>query len=229
MAAYDLEEQEQIAEIKAWWKQYGNRLVNVATVIALVVIVWQGWNWYHRNQSGQASMIYGALQKAVQEKDTQKVKAASGELLEKFGRTPYAVLGALTSAKAMVEAGDAQTAKAQLLWAAEHAKDELRDLARLRAAAVLLDEKTYDQALKQLEGASSPAFEIRFQEMRGDIFAAQGKRTEAVAAFQMAQTKLGELEKSGKTGGAGLEWQGQSNAIFRDLIAQKIDALGGGK
>ena len=229
MAAYDLEEQEQLAEIKAWWKQYGNRLVNVATVVALIVIAWQGWNWYQRNQVGQASVVYGVLQKAVQEKDTQRIKAASGELLEKFSRTPYAVLGALTSAKAMVEAGDAQTAKAQLLWAAEHAKDELRDLARLRAAAVLLDEKAYDQALAQLDGASGPAFEIRFLDMRGDILVAQDKKADAVSAYRTALTKLDELEKSGKSGGAGLEWQGESNAIFRDLIGQKIDALGGSK
>ena len=229
MAAYDLEEQEQLAEIKAWWKQYGNRLVNVATVVALVVIAWQGWNWYQRNQVGQASVVYGVLQKAVQEKDTQRIKAASGELLEKFSRTPYAVLGALTSAKAMIEAGDAQTAKAQLLWASEHAKDELRDLARLRAAAALLDEKAYDQALAQLGAASGPAFEVRFQDMRGDILAAQGKKAEAVSAYQAALTKLGDLEKNGTSGGAGLEWQGDSNAIFRDLIGQKIDALGGGK
>lgn len=72
-------------------------------------------------------MIYGVLQKVVQDKDTQRIKAASGELIEKFGRTSYASLGALSSAKAMVEAGDSQTAKAQLLWVVDHAKDELRD------------------------------------------------------------------------------------------------------
>lgn len=229
MAAYDLEEQEQIAEVKAWWKQYGNRLINAATVIALVAAAWFGWNAYQRNQSAGASMVYGALQQAVQEKDTQRIKAASGELIEKFGRTAYAPLGALASAKAMVEAGDPQTAKAQLLWAVEHAKDEVRDLARLRAAALMLDEKAYDAALKQLEGASGPAFEVRFLDMRGDILAAQGKKSEAVSAYQAALGKLGELEKSGKSAGAGQEWQGQSNAVFRDLIEQKIDALGGGK
>ena len=229
MAAYDLEEQEQIAEIKAWWKQYGNRLVNAATVIALLVIAWQGWNWYQRNQSGQASMIYSVLQKAVQDKDTQKIKAASGELLEKFGRTTYASLGALVSAKAMIETGDAQTAKAQLLWVVEHAKDELRDIARLRVAALLLDEKSYEQALKQLEGAGGPAFDVRFQDMRGDVLSAQGKKSEAVAAYQSALSKLGELEKSAQGAGAGRDWQGQSNAVFRELITQKIDALGGAK
>ena len=229
MAAYDLEEQEQIAEIKAWWKLYGNRLLNAATVIALVVIAWQGWNWYQRNQSGQASMVYGVLQQAVQEKDTQRIKAASGELIEKYGRTTYAHLGALSSAKAMIDAGDAQTAKAQLLWAAEHATAELRDLARLRAATLLLDEKEYEQALKQLEEAPVPAFEIRFQDTRGDILSAQGKKAEALAAYQAALTRLGEQEKGGKNSGTGQDWQAQASAVSRDLISQKIDALGGGK
>jgi predicted negative regulator of RcsB-dependent stress response len=229
MAAYDLEEQEQLAEIKAWWKQYGNRLVNVATVVALIAVAWQGWNWYQRNQMGQASVVYGVLQQAVLAKDTQRIKAASGELLEKFSATPYAVLGALNSAKAMIEAGDAQSAKAQLLWAAEHGKEELRDLARLRSAAVLLDEKAYDQALAQLNGASSASFEIRFLDMRGDILAAQGKKAEAAASFRTVLNKLDELGKSGQSGGAGTERQGASNSILHNLIEQKIDALGGGK
>ena len=191
------------------------------------MIAWQGWNWYQRKQTGEASVIYGALQQAVATKNTQQIKAASGELLEKFGGTSYAVLGALTSANAMIEAGDTQTAKVQLQWAAEHAKDELRDLAQLRGSAVLLDEKAYDQALGQLSGASSLAFEMRFQDMRGDIFVAQGKKTEAVSAYRAALAKLSELEKAGKSGGSGFESQGEANTVFRDLTNQKIEALGG--
>jgi predicted negative regulator of RcsB-dependent stress response len=221
MAAYDLEEQEQLAEIKAWWKQYGNRLANVAIVAAVIVLGWQGWNWHQRNQASQASAIYGVLQKAIQDKDTQRIKAASGELLEKFDGTPYAAMGALISARAMIEAGDAQTARAQLLWAAEHARDELRDLARLRAATALLDEKAHDQALALLDGASSLSFESRFQDVRGDILVAQGKKTEAAAAYRTALTRLDELEKKAGSGSSG--------TIFRELIGQKIDALGGGQ
>jgi predicted negative regulator of RcsB-dependent stress response len=225
MAAYDLEEQEQLAEIKVWWKQYGNRLVNVVTAVAVIVAAWQGWNWYQRNQAGQASIVFSALQNAAQEGDTPRVKAASGELLENFSRSPYAVLGVLTSAKALIEAGDAPTAKAQLLWAVEHAKGELRDLTRLRIAAVLLDEKNYDQALAQLDGASGPAFEMRFLDMRGDILAAQGKKKEAVSAYQTAMARLGELEKNS----AESMRQNESNAVFRNLIEQKIDALSEGE
>ena len=223
MAPYDLEEQEQLAELKAWWKMYGNLLINVLIAASLIVIAWQGWSWYQRNQSAQASMVFNVLQSAVHEKDSQRIKTASGELLEKFGRSSYAPLGALISAKAMIDSGDAKTAKVQLLWVVEHGKDEVRDLARMRRAAVLLDEKAYDQAIKQLDGSVSPSFEARFADTRGDVLSAEGKKAEAVAAYQVALNKLSETDKScsGKNR--------QAEAIYRELLQQKLDALGGSK
>ena len=220
MATYDLEEQEQLAEIKAWWKQYGNLLTNTLLAVMLVVAAWQGWNWYQRSQSGQSAAVYSVLQKAVQEKDMQKVKAASGELLEKFGSTSYASLGALSAAKALVEADDAKTAKLQLSWVAENGEDELRDLARLRLAALLLDEKDFDQALKQLEGAVSASFEVRFVDMKGDIYSAQDKKTEAAGAYQSALGKLNESDKEASGRSA-------ASAIYLQLLQQKLDSIGG--
>jgi predicted negative regulator of RcsB-dependent stress response len=90
------------------------------------------------------------------------VKAAAGELAEKFGRTAYASLGAMVAAKQSFDAGDLKTAKTQLIWVAENGKNEVRDLARLRLAAVQLDEQAYDEALKQLEAAHAAAFDARF-------------------------------------------------------------------
>ena len=225
MATYDLEEQEQLAEIKAWWKAYGNLVVNALTVAAVVVIAWQSWNWYQRSQSAQASMVYDVLQKAVYEKDAQRITAASGELLEKFGGSDYAALGALTAAKAMVDAGDGKTAKLKLLWVVEHSKHELRELARLRLVALLFDEKAYDEALKQLDGKVSPTFAARFAESRGDVLSAQGKKAEAVTAYQ---TALSDLENADKAGDESAS-QSQSNVIYRDLLQQKLDSLGGSK
>ena len=225
MATYDLEEQEQLAEIKTWWKQYGNLLLNVLTAVALTVIAWQGWNWYQRNQTTQAAMVFSVLQNAVQEKDAQRIKAASGELLEKFGGTSYAALGALSTAKALIDAGDAKTAKVQLLWVVANGKDEVRDLARLRLAAVLLDEKAYDEALKQTVGSVSSTLEARFADTRGDILSAQGKKAEARAAYQIAIGKLAPNAGGDASDG----WQGQSRAVYRELVQQKLDSLGGAK
>ena len=212
MAHYDLEEQEQIDSIKTWWKMYGNLVTGVILAGSLAVIGWQGWNWYQRGQSAQAAAIYGVLEQAVAARDAQKVKAAAGELAEKFGGTSYAALGALIAARQSFEAGDLKTAKAQLSWAADKGKDEIRDLARLRLASVLLDEKAYDEALKQLESAHAAAFAARFLELKGDVLAAQGKKPEARTAYKAALEK-GEVREG--RGGAG-----------RELLRQKLDSLG---
>jgi predicted negative regulator of RcsB-dependent stress response len=205
MAHYDLEEQEQIDTLKTWWKMYGNLVTGVVVAASLGVIGWQGWNWYQRNQVAQASAIYGVLEQAVATNDVQKTKAAAGELAEKYGRTGYAALGALLAAKQSFEAGDLKTARVQLTWATENARDEVRDLARLRLAAVLLDDKAFDEALKQLDAAHAAAFDARFLEMKGDVLVAQGKKPEARAAYKAALDK----------GGAG-----------RELLRQKLDNLG---
>ena len=227
MATYDLEEQEQLDEIKVWWKQYGNLVVSLLIAASIGVIAWQAWNWYQRNQTAQASMVYNVLQKSALEKDSQRVKAASGELLEKFAGTTYAPLGALIAGKSMFDAGDTKTAKVQLAWVVAHGKDELRDLARLRLSAVLLDEKSYDEALKQLDGSVSVGFAIRFAESRGDVLTAQGKKAEARSAYQLALAKLDEGDKTGK--GKNSLQDKQANAPYREMLQQKLDSLGEGK
>ena len=209
MAHYDLEEQEQLDTLKTWWKMHGNLVTTVVTVFCLGVIAWQGWNWYQRGQSTQASAIYAVLEQAVAARDAQKIKAAAGELAEKFGSTSYASLGALLAAKQSFEAGDLKTAKAQLVWAADNGKDEVKDLARLRLAAVALDEKAYDEALKQLEVGHSAIFDARFLELKGDILVAQGKKIEARVVYKAAQDKA-----MGKPGAG------------RELLQQKLDSLG---
>ena len=224
MAAYDLEEQEQIAEVRAWWKQYGNLLLNVVTVVAVTAAAWQGWNWYQRKQGAEASAVYAELQNAAQQSDLQRVKVTSGELLEKYSGSSYAPLAALTAAKTLADNGDAKTARLQLTWAADKGKNEVRDMARLRLAALLIDEKEYDAALKQLDAKPGAGFEARFADTRGDVLRAQGKVAEAATAYRAAIEAL----KATPVDAADLQsWQQQSNAVFRELLQQKIDALGG--
>jgi predicted negative regulator of RcsB-dependent stress response len=115
----------------------------------------------------------------------------------------------LLAAKQSFDAGDLKTAKAQLGWAADHGKDEIKDLARLRLAAVQLDEKAYDEALKQLEASHAPTFDARFLELKGDVLAAQGKKPEARVAYKAA------LDKAENKPGAG-----------QQLLQQKLDSLG---
>jgi predicted negative regulator of RcsB-dependent stress response len=221
MAVYDLEEQEQLDELKTWWKQYGNLVTAIVVALALGALAWQGWNWWQRKQAAEASSLYMGVQRAVAQSDAKRARDLAGELIDKYSLTAYAGMAAMLSGKAQVDAGDLKTAKAQLQWASENAKDPaLRDLARLRLAGVLLDEKAHDEALKLLAGEPAAAsFAPRFAEVRGDVLAAQGKTTEAAAAYEAALAKL-----AAAAGGNGPPEAVQ--APYKDVLQAKRDALG---
>jgi len=221
MAAYDLEEQEQLDELKTWWKMYGNLVTGLLLVVALAMAGWQGWNWWQRQQAVQASATFANLQAAAMKRDAKRVRELAGELVDKYSVTAYAGMGALLAARVQVDTGDARNARVQLAWAAENATDPgLRELARLRLATLLLDEKSYDDALKQLAAEPAAPFAPRFAELRGDILAAQGKAAEARVAYDSALTKLAALSKDDEA---------RQRSGYKDVIEAKRDALGAPK
>ena len=211
--ALDLEEQEQVAELKAWWNHYGTLLVSVLVAAALALGGWLGWRWHQQTQAQEASVVYDALTRAAQGGDAKAVREAAGALIEKYPRSLYASMGAMTAARFHFDRNDSKNAKAQLGWvvASSHSED-FRDLARLRLAAVLLDEKAYDEALKLLEAAHAAAFDAQYLTLRGDILLAKGQPAEARAAYRTA------LEKADKE---------QENAAFRESLRMRLEALGG--
>lgn len=220
MATYDLEEQEQIDELKTWWRMYGNLVTGVLLAVAVVLAGWQGWNWWQRRQSAEASLIYTAMQQAAAANDVKRTRELAGELIDKYSGTAYAGLGAMVSARAQADGGDAKTARAQLGWAAENAKeDALRDLARLRLAALLADEKAYDDALKQLAAEPGATLAPRYAELKGDVMAVQGKAAEARAAYEAALAKLDALPRE----------QQAMHGAYRDILKAKHESLGGAK
>lgn len=213
MAAYDLEEQEQLATLKAWWQENGSLVLTALSLVLIVLAAWQGWNYYQRNQAAQASGLYENVQKAARAGDLKQVRESAGAILEQYPRTAYAAMAALVSAKAHFQGGDLKTARAQLAWVAENAKDEgFQDIARLRLANVMLDEKAYDDALKVLDAQHSAAFDALFLATRGDVLVAQSKNDEARAAYKGALEKA-EVRDSG----------------LRASIQLRLDALGAAK
>jgi predicted negative regulator of RcsB-dependent stress response len=209
--AFDLEEQEQLETLKAWWNQYGNLTTWLITIALAGYAAWSGWNWYQRNQSVQAAQLYEELQKSVAAKDAAKVQRAATDMEEKFGRTAYAEMSAMFAAKTAFDAGDLKTAKAQLQWAIDHGSDdEYKSLAKIRLAGILLDEKAYDDGLKLLAGDFPAQFAGAVADRKGDILVAQNKIADARAAYQTA------LDKTDKKDPA------------RQLIELKLDAIGGG-
>jgi predicted negative regulator of RcsB-dependent stress response len=207
----DLEEQEQLAELKAWWRQYGNLLLFTVLAAAVAVAGWGGWRWYERQQASQASALYETLAKAARAGDAKAVRDSGGALAESYPRTLYATMGAMAAARFHADRGELKSAKAQLQWVVERSPSEdFRDLARLRLGAVLLDEKSYDEALKLLDAKPLEAYAAQFAALRGDLLLAKNQPAEAKAAYQLA------LEKA--NGGS---------AAFRESLQMRLDALGG--
>jgi predicted negative regulator of RcsB-dependent stress response len=208
--AYDLEEQEQLAQLKSWWKDNGTMVIAVLAAAAIGAAGWQGWRGWQAGQSQQAAALYDGLVKAMQADDAKALRDAGGSLVESFPRTLYASMGALASARFYFEHGDLKNARAQLQWVVDRSpSDELRDLARLRLAGVLLDDKAYDEALALLEAKHAEPMAAQYAALKGDVLLAKKQPAEAKAAYKLALEKAGQRE----------------NAL-RNSVQLRLDALG---
>lgn len=209
--ALDLEEQEQLAALKAWWRAYGNLIILVITGVAIAVGAWQGWRVYQRSQAQQASVVYETLARAADSGDLKAVREASGNLAENYTRTLYAPLGALVAARFYFDRSDLKNAKAQLQWVIERSgSSDLQTIARLRLAAIQLDEGALDEALNLLEAPHAEAYAAQVAVLRGDILVAKKQLAEAKAAYRAALDKVQE-----------------DQGTFRDSVRMRLDAIGG--
>ncbi len=206
--AYDLEEQEQLDELKLWWKTYGKLVTNLVLGLLVGYAAVQGWKYYQTKQSIEASTEYQALQ-VTDEKDLKAIQAKTSVLMEKYKATPYAARAALFAAKANYAANDIKSAKAQLEWSIKNAKESsVSAIASLQLANILAEEKDFTGALKLLEAPHDAGFDGLFADLKGDVLVGLGKNTEAKAAYEQALIKL--------------DAQGQ----YRTLTQQKLEALG---
>ena len=205
----DLEEQEQLDAVKQFWKRYGNLITLVLILVLGSYAAWNGWNWWQRDQATKAGAMFDELDKAAQAGDAEKANRVFNDLKDRYPATAFAQQGGLLSAKVQAENGKADLAQSALAWVGANATEaEYQTIARLRLAGLLLDEKKYDEALKQLDGATAASFVALVADRRGDVLSAQGKPDDAKAAYNKA-------------------WQAMDPKIeYRRLIEAKLTALG---
>jgi len=207
--ALDLEEQEQVDALKAWWKQYGNMALALLALFVVSVVGWNVWQSYQSRQAGEAAALFDVLRKEIGGNNKKRIREVGGQIIDKYPRTAYAVDAAMFVAKSNFENGDPKSAKAQYQWVIDHAKQsQSKDLARMRLAVILLDDKNYIESLKLLDSKHDAAFDPLFNDLKGDVYALQGKSQEARQAYQAAI--------------AGLPKEAQ----FKGYVQIKLDALG---
>ncbi len=208
--AYDLEEQEQIATMKAFWEKYGNFILTVITVVLLAVAAYRGWGWYQARQSAQASAVYGQLGVSVERKDVARVRGFGGHHLRKYGSTAYGQMAALLAAKAYTDAGDLKSAKAPLQWAVENAPTRRSRTSRGSGSpGSCSTRRLTTKRLAAAGGRSSGPLRRRVRRPQGRPAGRAGQADEARAAYKLALEKLDE------------------RSSVRRLVQLKADALGG--
>ena len=191
----DLEEQEQLDELKAFWNRFGNLITWALIVVLAGFAGWNGYQYWQRSQSAQAAALYDEVDRAAKAGDVAMVERAFTDMKDKFSSTTFAQQAGLLAAKTLFEKGNVDASKAALTWvAAQSSEDGYQSVARLRLAGVLLESKSYDAAMQQLSGSFPKEFEPLVADRKGDVFALQDKKAEAIAQYKTAYAGLDERD-----------------------------------
>ena len=205
----DLEEQEQLAELKHFWARYGNLITWVLIAVFGTVAAWNGYQYWQGRQSSQASVMYDEVDRAVLSGDMPRIERSLADMKDRFGGTAYAEQAGLLAAKTYFEKGNVDAAKASLKWVADKANDAgFQSVAKLRLAGLLMETKAYDEALTVLTGSFPKDFAPLASDRRGDVLLLQGKKAEARAEYEKAYKGLDERTE------------------YRRLVEVKLNALG---
>ena len=206
---FDLEEQEQLDQLKHFWAKYGSPITWLLVLVLGAFAAWNGYQLWDRRQSAQASALYDEVERAAQSGDTALLERAAGDMREKFGRTTFASQATLLEARVLDEKSKSDAAIAALRWLTDNGADDgYKAVARLRLAALLLETKAYDDALKALSAKVPASFESLVADRKGDVYLAQGKREEARTEFKRAHDQL------------------EPGSELRQLLEIKLNALG---
>ena len=207
--SYDFEEQERLAELKAWWED--NRIYVFAAIAAAVIGFggWKGWQFWQQRQDEEAASLFLPVGEAQRTNDPKKITAAAEKVVAEQPGSFYASQAALIAAKASFDSGNLDDARKHLEWVMNKGAPVHRGVARVRLAAVYLDQKKYDDALRTLDGNKEEGYVPIVADMRGDIMLAQGRLDEARAAYRQA------IEKS------------DARNPVKGIAQTKLNALGG--
>ena len=210
MSAY-ISDDEQLERAKALWKAYGRYLIYGVLLGVVVVLGLNYWHRYKAREGETASVIYGQVLEAVQQKQPKAAVDLAGQLMKGYAGTPYAGDAALVLARQSFDAGDLASARNQLKWAMENAtQSSVRLAARFKLARVLLDQGQPDAAAKLLAVKDRTGFESEYDELKGDVLVKQGRPNQARAAYEQALNTLPE------------------GSPYASLLKMKLDNLGPG-
>jgi predicted negative regulator of RcsB-dependent stress response len=205
----DLEEQEQLDELKHFWNKYGSLISGVLVAVLLGLAAWNGYHYWQRSQAALAAAMFDEMGRSLASADVAKAERTFNDMRDRYASATYTQQAGLALAKMAADAGKTDAAKSALQWVADKAGDDgYAAVAGLRLANVYLDAKQYPEALKALDAVKSDEFAGLVADRRGDILFQQGQRDAAKAAYLSAFKAFEERSE------------------YRRLVRVKLNALG---
>lgn len=189
MASLDLQEQEQLDNLKAFWAKWGTLISSLVTLVLLAFAGWNGWNWYLRDQGLKASVLYENIEQAVEAKELDKAARLVTEMQGRFAKSTYSSQASLLVAQQL----SADKALPLLQWAAQQGTPaELSELAQLRLASLHLEAKRFAEAESALTTIKSPAYAALVADRRGDLAQLQKNSVKAREFYTAAYLAMDE-------------------------------------
>ena len=205
----DLEEQEQIDELKHFWKRWGDLITWVLIAVLAVYAGWVGLQAWQNKQAAQSAVLFDTVDRAAASADMALLDRAVADIEDKFASTNYAQQAALLAARVYQDKNRAADARKHLAWVIDKTSDQgYESLARLRLSALLIQDKAFDEAAKQVSAKAPASFEPLFADRLGDIAMLQGQTDKALEQYQKAWKNL------------------DARSDYRRLVAVKLAALG---
>jgi predicted negative regulator of RcsB-dependent stress response len=206
---YNLEEQEQLAQLKHFWAKYGNLITWLLIAVLGAFAAWNAWQFWQQKAATEAAALYDELDRAAQAQDTERVRRVWADVQKQGTGSAQAHQAGLLAARVLHEANALADARQALVVVVEKSPDAgVVAVARLRLAAIEIEDKAFDAALKWLEGPVPEEFNALVADRRGDALWAKGDADGARKAY-------------------GEAWAAMASTLeYRRILEAKLNALG---
>jgi predicted negative regulator of RcsB-dependent stress response len=179
-----LSEKEQIEQIRSWWSEYGGYVIFGIAAGALLLF---GINYYQNSKLTaqlEASALYESLTNHVVDGKLEDAEVIADELGTTYSNTTYAAQAKLAMARLYMDKNRDQDAADELSELLDSGSGDLRQVARIRLARILLYQDKPQEVVDLLEAQDDSSFAASFGEALGDAYHALGRIEDAEAAYQ---------------------------------------------